>query len=577
MSDFIVSARKYRPTTFDSVVGQLSITSTLKNAIRSNQLAQSFLFCGPRGVGKTSCARILAKTINCESITKNIESCDKCLSCKSFNENTSFNIHELDAASNNSVDDIRKLVDQVRFAPQVGEYNIYIIDEVHMLSSQAFNAFLKTLEEPPKHAKFILATTEKNKIIPTILSRCQIFDFRRILVKDIANHLDFVAKNEGVEVEKEALNLIAQKVDGAMRDSLSLFDTLISFSDNNLTYKSVIEHLNILDYDYYFRVTTLLLKNDIEGLLNIFNEILENGFEGIHFINGLAEHLRDLLVSQDESTIKLLEKGENLKSKYLEQSKECNLEFLIKALDLCNECDVQYKTTNNQRLLIELTLMRISSIGINEKKKTKTFVVSLNDKRRHISVEEIIKSDKKDQEIKETSVNNKVSLETESKIRPAHTFDMQKKPSLISINSSLNIEDQIFKEDSLSLEIRGSDFSESRMLQVWGDLISFIKKQGKSNLGITLGVHQPILLDEYLIELRLSNSAQQEIFLEEKLIVLRYLRDKLENDRIEIKTIITELDISKNPYTNKDKFKKMLKENPSLDKLRVKLALDPDY
>ena len=363
MSDFIVSARKYRPTTFDTVVGQSSITSTLKNAIKSNQLAQSFLFCGPRGVGKTSCARILAKTINCENITDNMDACNECVSCKSFNENASFNVHELDAASNNSVDDIRTLVDQVRFAPQVGEYNIYIIDEVHMLSAQAFNAFLKTLEEPPKHAKFILATTEKHKIIPTILSRCQIFDFKRVGVNDIAGHLDFVAKSEGVTAESEALHLIAQKSDGAMRDSLSLFDRLISFSDKTLTYKGVIEHLNILDYDYYFKVTDYLLTNDIKELLNIFNEILDNGFDGHHFINGLAEHLRDLLVSKDASTIKLLEKGEALQARYLDQSKKCELPFLIEALELCNECDVQYKTSNNQRLLVELILMRISSIN----------------------------------------------------------------------------------------------------------------------------------------------------------------------------------------------------------------------
>ena len=363
MSDFIVSARKYRPTTFDTVVGQSSITSTLKNAIKSNKLAQSFLFCGPRGVGKTSCARILAKTINCENITDNVDACNECVSCKSFNENASFNVHELDAASNNSVDDIRTLVDQVRFAPQVGEYNIYIIDEVHMLSAQAFNAFLKTLEEPPKHAKFILATTEKHKIIPTILSRCQIFDFKRVGVNDIAGHLDFVAKSEGVTAESEALHLIAQKSDGAMRDSLSLFDRLISFSDKTLTYKGVIEHLNILDYDYYFKVTDSLLTNDIKELLNIFNEILDNGFDGHHFINGLAEHLRDLLVSKDVSTIKLLEKGEALQARYLDQSKKCELPFLIEALELCNECDVQYKTSNNQRLLVELILMRISSIN----------------------------------------------------------------------------------------------------------------------------------------------------------------------------------------------------------------------
>jgi DNA polymerase-3 subunit gamma/tau len=391
MSDFIVSARKYRPSTFDAVVGQSSITSTLKNAIKSNQLAQSFLFCGPRGVGKTSCARILAKTINCENITDNVEACNTCVSCKSFNENASFNVHELDAASNNSVDDIRKLVDQVRFAPQVGDYNIYIIDEVHMLSAQAFNAFLKTLEEPPKHAKFILATTEKHKIIPTILSRCQIFDFKRVGITDISNHLAFVAKSEGIEAQQEALHLIAQKSDGAMRDSLSMFDRLVSFSDKKLTYQGVIEHLNILDYDYYFKVTDALLKNDINALLNLFNEILDNGFDGHHFINGLAEHLRDVLVSKDESTLKLLEKGEALQNRYLEQSKVCSLAFLIPALDLCNECDVQYKTSNNKRLLVELSLMRISSIGhqIAEKKSPKSFIVTLNDDKKHVSVEKV--------------------------------------------------------------------------------------------------------------------------------------------------------------------------------------------
>ena len=373
MSDFIVSARKYRPSIFDAIVGQFSITATLKNAIKSNQLAQSFLFCGPRGVGKTSCARILAKTINCENITDNIEACNECVSCKSFNENTSFNVHELDAASNNSVDDIRKLVDQVRLLPQVGSYSIYIIDEVHMLSAQAFNAFLKTLEEPPKHAKFILATTEKHKIIPTILSRCQIFDFKRVGITDISNHLGFVAKSEGINAEQEALHLIAQKSDGAMRDSLSLFDRLVSFSEKELTYQGVIEHLNILDYDYYFKITDALLKNDINALLNLFNEILDNGFDGHQFINGLAEHLRDILVVKDESTLKLLEKGDALQQRYLEQSKACAINFLISALNLCNECDVQYKTSNNKRLLVELSLMRISSIGhqMAEKKALK--------------------------------------------------------------------------------------------------------------------------------------------------------------------------------------------------------------
>ena len=572
MSDFIVSARKYRPTTFDSVVGQSPITSTLKNAIKSNQLAQSFLFCGPRGVGKTSCARILAKTINCENISNNIEACNNCVSCKSFNESASFNVHELDAASNNSVDDIRKLVDQVRLAPQVGEYNIYIIDEVHMLSISAFNAFLKTLEEPPKYAKFILATTEKHKIIPTILSRCQIFDFKRVGVSDIAAHLDFVAKSEGVEAEKEALYLIAQKADGAMRDSLSLFDRLISFSDKNLSYKSVLEHLNILDYDYYFKVTSLLLKNDIRELLNIFNEILENGFDGHHFINGLADHLRDILVSKDESTIQLLEKGESLQIRYLDQSKSCDLHFLLAALNLCNECDVQYKTTNNQRLLVELTLMRISSIGFDrdQKKKSKSFVVSINDSKREISVEKIVEKNKKEEilALKDVDISPAIKLNLGAK----------KKSSLISINCLSEDDNEISAEDNQStLNVRANDFSEIQLLKDWKELISFIKERGKSNLGITLGVHQPKLLEGWIIEFPLSNAAQSEMILEEKYIILEYLRNKLQNDKIEMITRIVPAHKSDVPYTNKDKFKKMLDENPQLEILRIKLGLDPDY
>ena len=571
MSNFIVSARKYRPTTFDSVVGQSSITLTLKNAIKSNQLAQSFLFCGPRGVGKTSCARILAKTINCENISDNIEACNECVSCKSFNESASFNVHELDAASNNSVDDIRNLVDQVRFAPQVGAYNIYIIDEVHMLSTSAFNAFLKTLEEPPKHAKFILATTEKHKIIPTILSRCQIFDFKRVGVNDIAAHLNFVAKSEGIEAEKEALHLIAQKADGAMRDSLSLFDRLISFSDKNLTCKSVIEHLNILDYDYYFKITDALLKNDIQQLLNIYNEILENGFDGHHFINGLADHLRDVLVSKDENTIQLLEQGESLQSRYLEQSKRCELHFLLSALNLCNECDVQYKTTNNQRLLVELTLMRISSIGFEggQKKNSKSFVVSINDTTREVSVEKNTENNKKEK----TPVLKDVKISPNIKLN----LGTKKKSSLISINSSFKEDKKNVKEDTSNLNVRDMDFSETELLEQWKCLIVFIKGKGKSNLGITLGVHEPKLLEKYLIEFPLSNAAQVEMILEEKYIILEYLRNKLENDKIEIVTKIVEVEKSNIPYTNKDKFKKMLDENPQLETLRIKLGLDPDY
>ena len=571
MSDFIVSARKYRPKTFDSVVGQSAITLTLKNAIKSNQLADSFLFCGPRGVGKTSCARILAKTINCEKISDNIEACNECVSCRSFNESSSFNVHELDAASNNSVDDIRALVDQVRFAPQVGDYNIYIIDEVHMLSTSAFNAFLKTLEEPPKHAKFILATTEKHKIIATILSRCQIFDFKRVGVNDITAHLDFVAKSEGVNAEKEALRVIAQKADGAMRDSLSLFDRLISFSENNLSYKSVVEHLNILDYEYYFKITDFLLKNDINQLLNIYNEILENGFDGHHFINGLADHLRDLLVSKDESTISLFEKGDSLQSKYLDQSKGCELDFLLAALNLCNECDVQYKTTNNQRLLVELTLMRISSINFakGEKKNSKRFVVNINDSERKVSVNKI----------EEKNINEDSSDLKDVKNLPEIKVCLRrkKKSSLISINTQLKEDKVIVDEDKTRLNVRDADFSEKDLLEEWKGLMVFVKSKGKSNLGITLGVHKPKLLQDFLIEFPLSNAAQAEMILEEKYIILDYLRNKLENDKLDISTRIVEGDKSNIPYTNKDKFKKMLEENPQLEILRTKLGLDPEY
>ena len=556
MSDFIVSARKYRPRTFDAVVGQSSITLTLKNAIMSNQLAQSFLFCGPRGVGKTTCARIFAKEINQFSNDNNID-------------DFSFNIFELDAASNNSVDDIRNLTEQVRVPPQVGKFKVYIIDEVHMLSVSAFNAFLKTLEEPPPHAKFILATTEKQKIIPTILSRCQIFDFKRVSVNDIAFHLDFIAKSEGVIAEKEALHLIAQKADGAIRDSLSMFDRLISFSDKSLTYKRVIDHLNILDYNYYFKITDSLLKNEIRSLLNIYNEILENGFDGHHFINGLAEHLRDLLVSKDEITISLLQKGHVLEARYLEQSKKCELHFLLAALKLCNECDLQYKTTSNQRLLVELTLMRISSLGFDseQKKNPKGFVVNQDEAK-------IKDFTEKKLEKKEIVMDSSV-IDTTN--RDHLHLDLKKASSLISISSSLKNDKEIVKDDEIQETVRENSFSVKQLLDTWKVLICFIKEKGKLNLAITLGVHEPKLIDKNIIELPLSNAAQAEMILEDKYIILEYLRNKLENDKIEITTKIVKGEESSIPYTNKDKFKKMLDDNSKLEELRIKLGLDPDY
>ena len=359
MDNFVVSARKYRPITFDSVVGQKSITSTLQNAIRTNTLAQAFLFCGPRGVGKTTCARIMAKTINCMNPTADMEACDECESCRSFNNSNSFNIYELDAASNNSVDDIRNLVDQVRIPPQVGKYKVYIIDEVHMLSQAAFNAFLKTLEEPPAYAKFILATTEKHKIIPTILSRCQIFDFKRITVDDISKHLQNIALKEGIVAEEEALNIVAQKADGALRDALSIFDQMVSFSGKNITYKDVINNLNVLDYEYYFKMVDYILNKDNNSILLLLNNVVENGFDIQHFIQGLASHLRNLLLGKDARLVDLMEVSRQLKARYAEQAQRCSQYFLLKTLDLANQCDLNFRNSNNKRLHLEICLMKM--------------------------------------------------------------------------------------------------------------------------------------------------------------------------------------------------------------------------
>jgi DNA polymerase-3 subunit gamma/tau len=362
MSNFIVSARKYRPAKFVDVVGQEHITNTLKNALKNNHLAHSFLFCGPRGVGKTTCARILAKTINCTNITPDFEACNECESCTSFNSNSSFNIHELDAASNNSVEDIRALTDQVRFAPQAGKYKIYIIDEVHMLSAAAFNAFLKTLEEPPHYAIFILATTEKHKIIPTILSRCQIFDFRRIPVDTIVTHLDTICKTEGITAESNGLHIIAQKADGGLRDALSMFDRLVSFAGKNMTYNDILSNLNVLDHDYFFKVTDALLSQNIADALLLFDEIQRNGFDGDDFILGLGEHFRNLFVAKEVATAKLLEVSGNLKERYLAQANIAPINFLVNALRLSNECDINYRMSKNKRLTVEIALTKMCYI-----------------------------------------------------------------------------------------------------------------------------------------------------------------------------------------------------------------------
>ncbi|SMO39034.1 DNA polymerase III, subunit gamma and tau [Saccharicrinis carchari] len=367
--EYIVSARKYRPSTFVSVVGQQHITTTLKNAVKGSQLAHAYLFCGPRGVGKTTCARIFAKTINCSNITDDFEACNQCESCNSFAENRSYNIHELDGASNNSVEDIRSLIDKVRVPPQIGTYSVYIIDEVHMLSASAFNAFLKTLEEPPKHAIFILATTEKHKILPTILSRCQIYDFNRITIEDAVEHLKYVAKSENIEVEEEGLSVIAQKADGAMRDALSIFDQIVAFSGKRITYQQIIDNLNVLDYDYYFNLVDAFLAEDTTQSLLIFDEILKRGFDAHHFISGLSSHLRDLLVCKDTATVQLMDVGVKAKEKYASQAQKSSMDFLLDALQITNDCDLQYRMAKNKRLHVEFALLKLARVLDEQRKK----------------------------------------------------------------------------------------------------------------------------------------------------------------------------------------------------------------
>ena len=571
MSEFLVSARKYRPLTFDKVVGQSSVTSTLQNAIKSNQLAQSFLFCGPRGIGKTTCARIFAKEINIFNSTDTID-------------DFSFNIFELDAASNNSVDDIRNLVEQVRVPPQIGKYKVYIIDEVHMLSQAAFNAFLKTLEEPPVHAKFILATTEKHKIIPTILSRCQIFDFKRVNNDDIVKNLKYVADQENITVDEDALFLIAEKSDGALRDSLSLFDRLVSFSDKKLTYADVANHLNILDYQYYFNVTEHLISNDISSLFIIFNKIIDNGFDGQHFINGLSEHLRTLLLCQNKETVSLFSVNKSLKEKYLQQAELMNIKFLVNALKLANTCDLQYKASNNKRLLVEICLMQISSYGFDEepKKKNEKFVVTKSDSNTaYNKTKEVLPIDpitKNEDELKdETQVKKVSTLIDSTKLAESDITSSSVKSKTISILSSLNDVEENFETKKEILPVNSDDFSLDLLMKKWKEMISHFKDLEKSNLALNLNINSPELIEKNIIKIILSNSSQVELIEQEKINILTYLRNSLNNDLLELETEVKEIDKNDVPYTNSDKYKKMFEENKNLAKLGARLGLDPDY
>jgi DNA polymerase III subunit gamma/tau len=576
MENFIVSARKYRPATFDMVVGQDSITNTLKSAIKNKYLAQAYLFCGPRGVGKTTCARIFAKTINCSNLGENGEACDKCESCISFNTLRSFNIHELDAASNNKVDDIRLLTDQVRIPPQVGRYSIYIIDEVHMLSSSAFNAFLKTLEEPPSHAIFILATTEKHKIIPTILSRCQIFDFHRIRIEDIVSRLNFVARNESVTAEEEALHVIAQKADGALRDALSIFDQIVSFSGRNITYSDVIENLNVLDYEYYFRAVDAALEGDITKMLIIFNEVLEKGFDGHNFVTGLNSHLRDLLVSTDQATISLLEATPSVRQRYLKQASASPVNFLINALEAGSACDLAYKNSKNLRLHVELFLIRMSRLNgeatVGPEKK---------------------KSDKPSQPVKEPEIPAlpRSEILREPATSPSRQPVKADDPKVEKANGkrSFSVKDIISEDpDTYSkngekekIRVTGrsenpvtNDFTSEKFTQAWIDFVEEVKSDGPRIASMFKSIRPEVLSDKS-ITIHLSNSAQCDLFIQnykQKLII--FLEKRFSSSVPEIKAIVEQTESEGIIYSDEQKYNYLVSRYPSLKEIRKTFNLD---
>lgn len=588
MSEFIVSARKYRPETFKTVVGQENITSTLKNSIRNQHMGHAYLFCGPRGVGKTTCARIFAKTINCFNPSPETEPCNECESCLAFNESRSYNIHELDAASNNSVDDIRTLTEQVRIPPQLGKYSVYIIDEVHMLSTQAFNAFLKTLEEPPAHAVFILATTEKHKIIPTILSRCQIFDFSRIRVDDMVRYLEYIAAEEKISAGKEALHVIAQKADGAMRDALSIFDQVVSFGEGGIRYEQVIENLNVLDHEYYFRIAEYCLKSSYPEALLLFDEVLDKGFDGHNFITGLATHFRDLLVSQDSKTVELLEVSENLKARFLEQAASCQPDFLFNALDICNQADINYKSSRNQRLLIELTLLKLCRAG-NEKKNDSSIEKSPESNPKTESASEshpVFSSAKPQPNIPKQESTRPLP---EKKTEPATRVEKSTvKGNVISIKAVLSgknadsaspekevLDSKEQMEPDEPAEVPEESFDAQQLSEAWKKYYSRLKEE-MPRLYNAMSAREPEIIDGARISVVFDNTVQLDDFVHNiKQPLLNYLKRELSNHRIVLETGIDQTgEDKKKLYTAEEKFKYLNKKNPNLGKLKQEFNLD---
>ncbi|MDB9154093.1 DNA polymerase III subunit gamma/tau [Parabacteroides distasonis] len=586
MDNYIVSARKYRPSTFRSVVGQKSLTTTLKNAIQSNKLAHAYLFCGPRGVGKTSCARIFAKTINCLSPTADGEACNACESCRAFNEQRSYNIHELDAASNNSVDDIRTLIDQVRIPPPIGKYKVFIIDEVHMLTTAAFNAFLKTLEEPPHHALFILATTEKHKVLPTILSRCQIYDFSRISIADMVEHLQYVSSQEGVTAEPEALNVIAQKADGGMRDALSIFDQVVSFTNGNITYQAVIDNLNVLDYEYYFRLTDAILSGNVRASLLILNEILGKGFDGQNIITGLAGHFRDLLVCRDESTLVLFEVGASIRERYKEMAKHCPDQFLFKAIELANTCDLNYRASRNKRLLLELTLIQLCQLT----------QVAVDDKKKAL-IEPIAGTNPSSQAVNSGQPQQPPQVPSATAVAGAPQVMSTHMPSSVPAPppstapnparrtarpmgismKEIGVEkpkQQTVQQTTTTVKEVVTPFDNDTLVREWDNYTATIDK--KVYLKNTMINCKPTLQENYYFEVAVHNPGQQEELINNAIHILPFLRQHLNNSRIQMRVRIVEGNEKHLAYTSTEKLELLMKINPTLGRLRDEFNLTLD-
>lgn len=582
MDNYIVSARKYRPTTFNSVVGQRALTTTLKNAIATGKLAHAYLFCGPRGVGKTTCARIFGKTINCLSPTADGEACNQCESCVAFNEQRSFNIHELDAASNNSVDDIRSLIEQVRIPPQIGKYKVYIIDEVHMLSQAAFNAFLKTLEEPPHHAIFILATTEKHKILPTILSRCQIYDFSRITIKDTVEHLQYVASQEGVHTEPEALNVLAQKADGGMRDALSIFDQVVSFTGGNVTYKAVIDNLNVLDYEYYFKLTDSILTGNVVDSLLILNDILSKGFDGNNIITGIASHFRDLLLCKDPRTAELFEVGASIRQRYIDTAAKCSNDFLYRAIAIVNESDLNYRLSRNKRLLSDLTIIRLCQLSSPH--------AGMEDEKKKVAIEPIFSQKKAEtaqdqQPVQPTSrpaiaQQQQTGAVQQRSANPNQQSNTVKKtlktPGAGGLGISISAFNQEKKEEEVKSEIKSEVLTERftpiQLINEWKNYAEGLVEE--HHLKNTMINCLPNLLENNTFEVVVNNPMQEQRLLEYKMDILGKLKTKLRNTQIQMQIRISEDNEKKLAFTPMEKFNLMMEENESLRKLKDEFGLE---